>query len=398
MLGAPLFLLLALGPSLRVNGYETGIWLPYSALTELPFFHGARAPARIALVGMLCLAVWAGYGLQRLLAYGGRFKGLPVLVAALSLVGFVALEYITPLTVSRVRIPNAIQLILPDQKPGVLSFTPMWPSRTAMYQPLHRRKMLMANLGRPDYAVQQYYWRHPALRFLTMPQWADDVPQHRGANYAADLLGLRYIILDHSRYSQAQIPILVSALRDRYDAQSIFADSASTVLLRDRPVWQPGTLHVDVGSADADLHLAYGWSNRSLYEAQHAAWLIRQPGKIALPAALDRGYKLRLRLQVVSQKDVGIVVSVGSEEVDEFDLAPGIGWVQVSIPAQILSQEQTNVVSLRSSVATGLPHQTGLAPPRLQLPVAIEVRSGGMWTSGYGMHPDENRRADVDAS
>ncbi|MDA0336454.1 MAG: hypothetical protein O2782_14920, partial [bacterium] len=77
MLGALLFMVLALGPSLSVNGYETGIWLPYSALMELPFFKGARAPARVAIVGMLCLSVWAGLGLRRMLETRRKFMGLP---------------------------------------------------------------------------------------------------------------------------------------------------------------------------------------------------------------------------------------------------------------------------------------------------------------------------------
>ena len=276
-------------------------------------------------------------------------------------------------------------MVLLDDEPGVLSFTPMWPSRTAFFQPLHRRKTLMANLGRADYAVQQYYWRHPALRFLTMPQWADVAPQRAEANYAAGLLGLRYLIVDHSRCSETQLPVVVSALRERYDAQLVYSDSTSTLLLRNHPVWQPDELRVDVGRAHADLHLAYGWSNREVHEGKRVAWLIRRLGQIALPPASAHSYTLALSMQVVARGNVQIAVSVGEQEIGEFLLSPGIASVRVPIPEEVLSQSETNVISLRPSVKTDLPHRTGLTGSRLGLPVPIEVRSGGFWTTGYGV-------------
>ncbi len=60
---AGLFFLLCLGPSLRVNGADTGLPLPFLLLQQLPFFKGNRYPSRYSVLLVLSLAVLVGYAI-----------------------------------------------------------------------------------------------------------------------------------------------------------------------------------------------------------------------------------------------------------------------------------------------------------------------------------------------
>ena len=66
IIGGFTFFVFALGPELSINGHDTfgesewQIPMPSWVLAQLPLIEGARAPSRIVIVGMLCLAVVAG--------------------------------------------------------------------------------------------------------------------------------------------------------------------------------------------------------------------------------------------------------------------------------------------------------------------------------------------------
>jgi hypothetical protein len=89
-----LFVLLAMGPvlmltskyTLRIGGTEYNVPLPHALLDCIPGVNMARAPARFMGLGMLAVALVAGFGLQRLIA-SGRWKW------ALAASGLLALEF-----------------------------------------------------------------------------------------------------------------------------------------------------------------------------------------------------------------------------------------------------------------------------------------------------------------
>jgi hypothetical protein len=74
---------LAFGPAVPDEPLASAWYRPYTLLTYLPGFGGLRVPARIAILGYLCLAVAAGLALARLLPSTGRARrGLVILVFA----------------------------------------------------------------------------------------------------------------------------------------------------------------------------------------------------------------------------------------------------------------------------------------------------------------------------
>lgn len=66
-LSAALFFLLALGPSLRIAGYDTGLPGPFRILQELPFFKGNRYPSRFSVMLLVSVAPLVAFGAQALL-------------------------------------------------------------------------------------------------------------------------------------------------------------------------------------------------------------------------------------------------------------------------------------------------------------------------------------------
>jgi hypothetical protein len=60
------WLVISLGPTLWLNGTETGIALPYRLLAQLPLFNITRAPERFIVMVMLSLAVLSAYAVVRL--------------------------------------------------------------------------------------------------------------------------------------------------------------------------------------------------------------------------------------------------------------------------------------------------------------------------------------------
>ena len=64
---ALVFFLLALGPSLRIAGHDTGIPGPFRVLQELPFFKGNRYPSRFSVMLLISAAPLVAMGARWLL-------------------------------------------------------------------------------------------------------------------------------------------------------------------------------------------------------------------------------------------------------------------------------------------------------------------------------------------
>jgi hypothetical protein len=62
--------ILALGPALRLNETDTGVWLPYRALAGLPAFD-SLVPSRLELGGLVLAGIVVAIGWDRLAAQGG---------------------------------------------------------------------------------------------------------------------------------------------------------------------------------------------------------------------------------------------------------------------------------------------------------------------------------------
>jgi hypothetical protein len=87
VVAAVLLWLLALGPEPAFLGVRTLTYGPYRLLFELSGVQAVRAPARMWMLGILCLAVAAGFGTSMLIK---RWPGRPRLLVMVLAIGIVA--------------------------------------------------------------------------------------------------------------------------------------------------------------------------------------------------------------------------------------------------------------------------------------------------------------------
>jgi hypothetical protein len=129
---------LALGPGGEGNE-PASLLRPFSWLLWLPGYDGIRVSSRFAMIGTLCLAVTAGFGVARLAAIVGRGQ---LAVAAIAIAGLLADGWTEPVPV----LSPPGRVILPGSHPPAVVELPMdniYVSVAAMYRSIFHREPLV---------------------------------------------------------------------------------------------------------------------------------------------------------------------------------------------------------------------------------------------------------------
>ncbi len=230
---ALLFFLLALGPSLRIAGHDTGLPGPFRILQTLPFFKGNRYPSRFSvmlLAALVPLVAWGTQGLLRRLP-PGRVRIVTPLLAGLLL--FENLS--APLPTAATHMPAIYDLIAADPAPGVVLDLPLgWRNGFNVFgkqdlvimaeqwaQTRHERPILGGNTSRnPEYKFN-YFLEAPLIGPLTVLANAVPANPHIVEQMQAALAGLdgNAPTLEGSPLLQqaaADAPAVLQALNVRY--------------------------------------------------------------------------------------------------------------------------------------------------------------------------------------
>ncbi len=187
------FGLLTLGPLLQINGQylfdfdglQTSFPLPFLLLHFLPVVKANRAPNRNSVLLMLGLAVLAGYGLYRLLAWLGARdaaaawpRRAQVALGSVVVAALLFEHLALPAPLSDHRIPELYATVAADPRPvSVLQLPLGWrnsfgvfgPEQTQLqfFQTGHGKPMLGGNISRaPDFKLE-YFQRLPFFQALT---------------------------------------------------------------------------------------------------------------------------------------------------------------------------------------------------------------------------------------
>lgn len=201
-LAALAFLVLSLGPVLRVNGYDTGIPLPYALIGELPIVRLTRQPDRFNVLVTIALGVLVAHGaaaLVQLLA-ATRPARSPRLAssAALALIGAILLlEYWpAPIVTRAPPTPPFLAGLAPGR--GALVEYPFNPAVTyrdaerMLFQTVHGRPI---SGGYHSRAYPQPQLGLPVLRDLAAGSLEGDIASQAGGWAAAlQTLGYSHII------------------------------------------------------------------------------------------------------------------------------------------------------------------------------------------------------------
>jgi len=217
-----IFVLLSLGPVLRVNGvtvFDSPL-LPFNWLLEIPFIKGNRYPSRWSVMTTLALAVMVGYGLMWLMkkvishqsSVSRKFRLITVYCSLFTVLLFEHLAI--PLPLSNLQAPKIYETITRDKGEFSILEVPLaWRNGFRMtgtldqammfaqfYQTTHQRPMLGGNTSRNPEFKFQYFTEMPVINSLIAVETGhslDDATRARDKELAAHVLqffGVRYVV------------------------------------------------------------------------------------------------------------------------------------------------------------------------------------------------------------
>jgi len=198
--------LLAVGPTLHVLGFDTGLPMPYRLFQALPLLGTARRPNLFGVITIVVAAVFAALALVRLrerLAVP-RYGLLLVAVAALGLFEL----WPAPRVASALPRPEVFVRIAAAE-PGVVVDLPIesgTDSRTLIHQLVHGQPILRGYVARPPPYATLAYSPLPS-QLGKMRVWPEDDIIALGPEALASMqcyYRLRYLVLEPAALSAAQ--------------------------------------------------------------------------------------------------------------------------------------------------------------------------------------------------
>lgn len=282
---AAIFGLLSLGPTLRLNGQEWDLPMPFDLMLQIPLVKANRYPSRYSVMIMLCLAVAATWGAAAVLAWWQRrqFPLRNVVVAGIA--GLILFEHFgAPLPLSNYEVPPVYKLA--RQQPGgtLLDIPLVWRNGFRItgvqpgaqfnsfmfaqaFQTYHEKRMLSGNTSRNPELKFQYFTELPVINSLIALETGNALPDGRIEHdqpVAAELLRLldapTMVIwkLDSDTPSitpEATLPYLQSILTTSqwYEDDDYVGLSAALPSAPDSYTW-------DAHHPLARLFFAEGWS------------------------------------------------------------------------------------------------------------------------------------------
>jgi hypothetical protein len=342
---AILFVLFALGPSLRVLGHDITIPLPYLALHQIPIINHIRIPMRYGIVTMFALAILAGIALDDLYKrivlrytpnselriqsseFGIRGSVLPKIILALIPI-LILLEYaVLPYPIQRIEIPRVYEQIA--RAPGdftlleIPTFNWRHAAMTEMYQPIHRQRILRAYTNRIAPGLAEYFGTRGipivvrSLRALEGAQKEaltdEEIAEDKRARDAVvQFYDLRYAILHRDLLPVERARTLEAYLREALDAR-VLADEGAVVAYEIPRATVPDRVHIDLRELLGQMYVGRGWQfeyPQANWQGEfNFVWTRGAYSEIYFVLAEPRAYTMSLHARAESPQRVGLVVN-----------------------------------------------------------------------------------------
>jgi hypothetical protein len=402
------FAAIALGPTLRINGQEHELPLPFDLLLALPFFKGNRYPSRYSVMLGLCWAALASYGLHWLTS---RLRGKWRRWAASTAVALlVILEHLSiPLPLSDFRVPEAYAVIAADRDDfAVLEIPLAWRNGFRVtgtmdpvimfeqfYQAAHGKRLLGGNTSRNPEFKFQYFTEAPVINTIIALENGHEVDQ---ATWESDrklapdvlrLLGVRYVVL----HTEEVPSLLIDYVQGVIGGETVYEGDGIIVYLITPPPLEEEVL-VDLGADEARLHLGEGWSE----SGGDSVWAQRQEARLF--AALSGSSQRMIVRARAAGPGQGMEVVLNGGVVTSLELAEGWHEYEVSLPVSLV-EDGLNELRFRftqlfpaESVKDG---EYAIGETGVSAPVNILVKSAGeevgdfghIYVDGRNVSPDE---------
>ena len=394
------FWLLTLGPSLRINGQDTGLPLPFALIAQLPFFEGNRYPSRYSVMLLLSLAMLAALGVR---AVGAKLSAQrrpgPVVTAALLLgAGLMLFEHLSiPLPLSNMDVPDIYQTIA-REVPGdvtLLDLPVAWRNGfrvtgtqhpiimfSQYYQSVHQKRILAGNTSRnPPYKFQ-YFTEAPVINTLIALETGHEVDpaviEHDRA-LAPDVLrffNIGAIVVHPEHTGPSMIPYIETTMPVEHLDEGEGIVAYRTAL----PPW-PEAWTVEPGAELGRLSYAEGWG----VGTGEGIWAQRRSTRLLLPM---NGRQQQLTFDIYApQPDQFLRVHIQGQVAGEVALDGGWQTFRLVVPAGTvpagLAEVWLRFESLYPAHLASLsPRQIGLTG--VESPVNLVVQSAGQEVGDFG--------------
>jgi len=390
------FWLLALGPVVRVNGYETGIPGLFPLLLKIPFFQANRYPSRYSVLILLGLALLAALGLAALM---GRVRASRRKALALSLTGLLLFEHLSiPLPLSDFRLPPAYKAVVTDPRPAAVLDLPIgWRNGfnvfgksdviimyTQWWQTYHHKPRLGGNTSRNPEHKFQYFLENPVIGVLVALQDGREVSPTdfaRAQALAPDLL--RFLNIRQTLVHRDRVPADFEQNLSRLFPLD-FVDAQGNVA-RYEARWpaEPENISLEADDLQLKTYLQEGWGVVNMVENRPIVWATRPTAKLLLPA-LQRPTKLTLTLFAPGNQTLALFLD--DDELARAALFRGFNTLTFSIPPA--NSPFPRRLTLRADKSFD-PDAIRFAPRDIgstgaQSPVNLVVRSAGKEVGDFG--------------
>ena len=398
------FWLLSMGPTLRINGQDTGLPLPFALIAQLPFFEGNRYPSRYSVMLLLSLAMLVAFGLSSLLSRRvdpegplgqSRWRPRPAQLAAILLVLLLLFEHLAiPLPMSDMRVPDVYHS-LEQEMPGDLTLLDLpvaWRNGFRVtgtqdpiimfqqyYQSVHEKRLLAGNTSRNPPLKFQYFTEAPIINTLIALETGHEVDPsvvEQDRALAAQVLrffDIQAVVVHPAQAGPGMVPYVESVMPVR----RFSGDGQIVAYQVDLPPW-PSQWQVIPGDALGSLSFAEGWG----VPAAGTTWAQRPKARLLVPLAGTAGIMV-FRAYTPGQGQ-SLQVRVNGWKSERLELEPGWQEYELGLPIQ----PGLNEVWLH--FAQDYPASGVQISPRtigttgVESPVNLVVRSAGQEVGDFG--------------
>ena len=415
-LSTVVFWLMTLGPSLRINGQDTGIPLPFALVAQLPFFKGNRYPSRYSVLFVLSLSVLVAFGLAAI-ARGRQKRPLiptaPALrtVAGAILVALVLFEHLSiPLPMSDMEVPSVYEAIA-DEMPGdftLLDLPVAWRNGFRVtgtqhpiimfqqyYQSVHGKRILAGNTSRNPPLKFQYFTEAPVINTIIALETGHQIDAsvaEQDGELAAKVLrffNIQAIVVHPEQTGPDMVPYIEATM------PAACADEAGGLVFCrvDLPPW-PESWVIEPGEELSRLSYAEGWG----IPANGMVWAQRKAVRLLVPLS---GGKQQMAFRAYAPEDgQRLRLEINGVPAAQVDMAAGWMDYEVTLPAEAV-QEGLNEVWMRFSTLTPASQvrlsDRSIGQTGVESPVNLAVQSAGqevgdfghIYVDGQDVSPDE---------
>ncbi|NOZ70304.1 MAG: hypothetical protein GXP38_00075, partial [Chloroflexi bacterium] len=314
------FILLSWGPSLRLNGYDTGIPGLFPLLQKIPFLQANRYPSRYSILILLGMGLLAALGFVNLRQKLPARRKNWITAAIIALLLFEHLSI--PLPLSDFRLPPAYKAVVADTRPGAILDLPIgWRNGfnvfgksdtiimyTQWYQTFHHKPRLGGNTSRNPEQKFQYFMENPVVGVLAALENGREVSAEdfqRAQALAPDLLRT-YNIHTVLLHTDKVPPGFAEQLEQLFPLDKV---EESDGIFRYEALWPPERAQVTLMADSPELrtYLDQGWGTVSDGGSQSVIWATRLQPEMILPA-FSQAADLTLKIISPGQQLVDFVL------------------------------------------------------------------------------------------